>query len=567
MGSASSAARADPSGGPRRRPPLAVAGLAWVAAAAAALPPAYILVRALGGGLEPLVRALSRPATLTLVGRSLALAAGVLAICLAIALPAAWLVARTDLPGRRLWAVLAALPLVFPSYVAAFAFVSVLGPRGALQGWLEPLGVGSLPAVAYGYSGACLVLGLFVYPYLYLLLVAALRDLDATWEESSRSLGVGPWRTFVAVVLPRLRPALAGGSLLVVLYTLSDFGAVSIVRFNTFTVAIYNAYSGLFDRTSAAVLAAVLMLLAFAAVRLEAAAAGRLRPGGGTTPRPAAPVPLGRWKWPAMIALALLAAANLALPLGLIVFWAVRARAVGLPLGSAWGAAANSLVAAAAAALVAVLLALAVAWWRERYPGPGALLVERVARAGYALPGLVIALALVFFAARWARPLYQSLALLVAAYVIRFLPEALAAARAALAAVPPRLEEAARSLGRRPIQVLRSVTLPLMRRGLLAGLGLVFLTSMKELPATLILRPIGFDTLATRVWGYAAEGVYSRAAVPALLLVAVSALPVYLLVIAPALAVRGPKGLATAGRSRPAGEQLEPRAAAGAAEG
>ncbi len=504
----------------------------------AALPAAYILVRAAAGGLGALSGALLRPGTAVLLGRSLALAAGVLAIALAIALPVAWLVARTDLPGRRLWAVVAALPLVFPSYVAAFAFVSVLGPRGALQGWLEPLGVDSLPAVAYGYTGACLVLGLFVYPYLYLLLVAALRGLDAAWEESARSLGAGRWRTFVAVVLPRLRPALAGGSLLVVLYTLSDFGAVSIVRFNTFTVAIYNAYGGLFDRTAAAALAAVLMLLAFAAIRLEATAAGRFRLAGGRTPRPASPVELGRWRWPALIGLAALATANLVLPLGLILFWAVRARAAGLPLGNAWRPAANSLSVAASAAVVALLLALAVAWWKQRYPGPWATVVERLARAGFALPGLVIALALVFFAARWAPALYQGLPLLVAAYVIRFLPEALTAARAALAAVPPRLEEAARSLGRRPIQVLREVTLPLMRRGLLAGLGLVFLTSMKELPATLILRPIGFDTLATRVWGYATEGVYSRAAVPALLLVAVSALPVYLLVIAPALEAR-----------------------------
>ena len=519
-----------------------MAGLAWLTAVAASLAPAYILVRAGAGGRAALAETLLRPGALALLGRSLALTAGVLALALAIAVPAAWLVARTDLPGRRLWAVLAALPLVFPSYVAAFTFVSVLGPRGVLQGWLEPLGIEALPAVAYGYSGACLVLGLFTYPYLYLLLVAALRGLDTSWEESSRSLGAGPWRTFFAVVVPRLRPALAGGSLLVVLYTLSDFGAVSIARFNTFTVAIYNAYSGLFDRTSAAVLAAVLMLLAFAAVRLEATAAGRSRLDGGRTPRPASPVELGRWRWPATAALALLATVNLALPIGLILFWAVRARMAGLPLGSAWSAAGNSLVAASSAAVVALLLALAVAWWRERYPGPWAVVVERLARAGYALPGLVVALALVFFATRWARPLYQSLALLVAAYVVRFLPEALTAARSALAAVPPRLEEAARGLGRRPLQVLRSVTLPLMRRGLLAGLGLVFLTSLKELPATLILRPIGFDTLAIRVWSHATEGIYSRAAVPALLLVAAAAVPVYLLVIAPALGPRAPSG-------------------------
>ena len=430
---------------------------------------------------------------------------------------------------------LGALPLVLPSYVAAFSLVAVLGPRGYLQSWLEPLGVTALPPLVYGYSGALLVLALFTYPYLYLLLVAALRDLDPALEEGSRSLGAGRWETFLRVILPNLRPALLGGALLAVLYTLSDFGGVSIVRYNTFTLAIYNAYRGLFDRTVAAALASGLVVLTLAFIALEAGLLRRVRPSRVRPSRRQVPLKLGLWKWPALGGLGLVALVNVALPVGVMVYWGLRGMVVGNPLGAAGWAALNSLGVSAAAALLAVTLALPVAYWAARYPGRGSRVVERLCHSGFALPGLVIGLSIVFVASRYLRPLYQGLALLVAAYVIRFLPQALAAVRASLVALAPLFEEAARSLGLRPLAVFRTLVLPLIRPGLLAGAGLVFLTAMKELPATLLLRPTGFDTLATRVWSSAAEGIYSQAAVPALWLVAASAGPLYWLVIRPAL--------------------------------
>lgn len=535
---ASSSGRSRPVGAPRASAALAVPAL--LVAAAVNLPLVYLLLRSAERGMGGYLATVASARTLELVVATLALVVGVVALSLAVAVPLAWLVTRTDLPGRRAWAVAGALPLVFPSYVSAFALVAALGPRGYLQGWLEPLGVERLPELVYGYGGALLALALFTYPYTYLLLVATLSRLDPALEESSRALGAGRWRTFFRVVLPQLRPAIYAGSLLVALYTLSDFGAVSIARYNTFTLSIYNAYRGLFDRGVAASLATVLVLLTVGLIALEARLAQRVRPAPARVARRQVPVPLGRWRWPSLAALCLLHALTLGVPLGVVGFWGVRAVLVGNPLGRAGGAAFGSLSVSLAAAVVAVVLALPVTAWAARHPGWWSRLAERASHAGYALPGIVIALALVFFVSRTLRPLYQTLAVLVAAYVVRFLPEALAAARSAFAAVAPRLEEAARSLGRGPLSVLASLTLPLVRPGLAAGGGLVFLTAMKELPATLILRPIGFETLATRVWSAAAEGIYSEAALPALVLVAVSALPVYWLIIRPALAERPP---------------------------
>ncbi len=526
---------------PRRRRPRfspLLAAVALATALAVSSPLVYVVIRAAGAGPERLWSTIASPATLGLLARTVALVGGVVATAVAIALPAAWLVTRTDLPARRLWAVLGALPLVFPSYVAALALVATLGPRGYVTLWIEawtPLRIGGL---IYGYTGALLALALFTYPYVYLLLVAALRDLDPALEESSRGLGAGRWRTFARVVLPQLRPALYGGSLLVALYTVSDFGAVSITRFSTFTLAIYNAYRALFDRSLAAALSLVLVGLAVGLIGVEGLLVRRLPPHRLRPSRAAARRRLGRWKWPALLGLGGLASVNLALPLGVLIFWGVRAVRLGNPLGSTWQPALASLGVSLAAALAAVALSIPLALWAVRHPSPLARAVERLSRAGFALPGIVIALSLVFFVTRYLLPLYQTLALLVAAYVIRFLPEALAATRAAVASVSTRFEEAARSLGESQLGALRRLTLPLLRPGLLAGAGLVFLTAMKELPATLILRPTGFETLATRIWSTAAEGIYSQAALPGLVLVAISLLPTYLLVIRPALAPR-----------------------------
>ncbi len=509
-----------------RRPPLVLLGLGLVVGLAAALPALYLVVAVFddaGGALD----AVLTDRTLGLITRSLGLAAAVTAAAVAIAVPLAWLTVRSDLPGRRIWATLLTLPLVIPSYIGAYLFVSALGPRGALA---DLLGVEQLPSI-YGFGGAFLVLTLFTYPLVLIPLRGALQRMDPSLEEAARVMGRSPREVFRTVVLPQLAPAIGAGSVLVALYALSDFGAVSIMRFNSFTRDIYVAYQSGFGRTEAAALGLVLVLvmLALFAVyaRVRAARAlHRVTPG---TQRPAQPVRLGRWRWPALAFCSCVAAIALVLPVGVLLYWATKQISSGLELGALATNSWHSLLAAAAAAVAASLGAIVVALLSVRYPSVVTRIVERVGYAGYALPGIVVALALVFFTTRVALPLYQTLAVLVFALAIHYLPLAVSPIGASLVQVPPRLEEAARGLGRSPMAVLRTITTPLVASGVLGGAALVFLHALKELPATLLLAPIGFDTLATDVWHQTSFGFYEASAIPALLLLLIAAPPLYLL--------------------------------------
>jgi iron(III) transport system permease protein len=504
---------------------LALAGL--LVAASAVLPAAYLLIVVAGDLGDAFSTALTSR-TAAIVARTLALTAAVTATAIAIALPIGWLTVRTDLPGRRVWAVLCTLPLVIPSYVGAYLFIAALGPNGMLQ---EALGVASLPSI-YGFGGAWLVLSLFTYPLVLIPLRGALRRIDPQLEDAARAMGRRPLAVFRSVVMPQLWPVLAAGGLLVSLYVVSDFGAVSLLRFDSFTREIYIAYRSSFDRTAAAALGAVLIVLMLGLLLLSsrlrtAKVVHRLGPG---TLRPPRPYRLGRWRWPALAFCALVALVAFALPVGVLLYWASEGVASG---ATSWSRAAalagNSFGVSAGAALLGAFAALAIAALAVRYPGRLARLFERASHAGYALPGILVALALVFFATRVVPPLYQTTALLVFGLTIHYLPLAVGPIAAALVQVSPRIEEAARGLGRGRAEVFRTVTAPLARSGLLAGAALIFLHAMKELPATLILAPIGFETLATDIWTQTTFGFYEASAIPALLLLAVAAVPVYLL--------------------------------------
>jgi len=515
----------------RRAPLLAAPALAVVALVL--LPLAYIVLRAAGSGRSWSV--LARRQTLDLVLDTSALVGAVTACALLVGVPLAWLVTRTDLPGARVWTILAALPLVIPSYVAALALLGAFGPRGLLQRLLEgAFGTQSLPEI-YGFPGAVLALTLSTYPYVFLLAAAALREADPALEEASRGLGRPAFATFLRTTVPSLRPSLAAGGLLVALYTLSDFGAVSLMRYDALTRAIYLRYRALIDRAPAAALALLLVALTLLILVLEARSRGRGRFSRGSpgAARRRTPVALGRWRLPALAYCGLVVSAFLLVPLAVLGYWFANGVSLGRPLGLPWHLAGSSLLVSLAAAAVATAAALPVALLARGHPAPWTRGLERLGYTPNALPGIVIALSLVFFAANYATPLYGTMALLIFAYTVRFFPQALAGASSGLEGVDPRLEEAARGLGRRPARVFGSVTVPLARPGLLAGAALVFLSTMKELPATLLLRPLGFDTLATEIWRFSSLGLYSRAAPPALLLVAVSAPFVYLLVVRP----------------------------------
>jgi iron(III) transport system permease protein len=504
--------------------PLGLTVAATLVALAMLLPLAYLVLRALGAGEEGLRFVLSGR-TLVLLRQTLFLAVAVTALTALLGVPLAWLTARTDLPWARFWSVALVLPLVIPTYVGAFAFVAALGPRGLLQQQLERLlGVQRLPEI-YGFGGATLALTLFTYPYVFVTVRGALLRLDPAFEQASRSLGAGPWTTLIRVTVPLLRPSIAAGCLLVALYTLSDFGAVSLLQFDSLTRAIYLQYQGSLDRSGAALLALLLVAVTAAILLAEGASRGRARYYRfARATAPPERMRLGRWKAPALAFCAATVLVAVVLPVAVLLYWLARGIAASsVRFESLWHPVLNTGLAAGLAGAVALLAAIPVAVLAARHPGPLSSAVERITYGSFALPGIVVALSLVFFGANFARVLYQTLALLVFAYVIRFLPEAVGSLRSGLLQVNPRLEEAAASLGRARHQVFATITAPLIAPAALGGVALVFISAVKELPVTLLLSPIGFKTLATATWTATASGLYAQAAPPALLLVLLSA--------------------------------------------
>ena len=524
------AAAASPRVSPTRRPRPALVAAAVAVAALALLPAVYLVIRAAGAGAGGIAETLFTARIAGLLLRTTLLCAAVTATAVAIALPVAWLTMRTDLPGRRAWVVVSALPLVIPSYVGGYAFAAALGPRGLLQGWLEPLGVERLPAI-YGFGGAWLVLSLFTYPLVLLPVRAALASSDPSLEEASRALGRGRRATLLRVTLPQLRPATVSGALLVALYTLSDFGAVSLMRFDSLSRAIFVTYRSSFDRTHAAVLGLILVGLTTSVLVIELRTRGRgvQHSSHRGVRRPPHMTQLGAWRWPGLAVCGFVVGLALLVPVTVIAVWLGRGIASGVSFDLVFVPAVRSMQASVLGAGATVVCAWPIALLAARYKGSVVRLTETSASVGYALPGIVIALSLVFFGARLPF-IYQTLFLLVLAYVVHFLAQATGTLRASIAQIHPGIEEAARSLGAGPGEVLRRVTLPLIRPGVLTAFALVFLTVMKELPATLLLAPAGFHTLATEVWDAAAAGSFAKASVPALALVLLSSAPMAVLV-------------------------------------
>jgi iron(III) transport system permease protein len=507
--------------------PWLLLALAALVTAAVLLSPAYLILRAAESS-DTIWSALTAETTLRALYRTIWLTFTVTLACILIAVPAAWLTLRTDLPLRSFWTVTLALPLAIPSFVGGFITVSALGPGGMLQDVLSPLGVERLPSL-YGFKGAWLTLTFLSYPYVYLTVRAALRRADPALEEAARSLGKPPWHTFLHVNLPQLRPGIAAGALLLSLYVLSEFGAVSMLRYDTLTPIVYIQYTSSFDRSAAAVLGLPLIFLTVAFLAIESLTRSRARYHTTSQPRPARMLRLGAWRWPALLFCSFVSFIGIGMPVVVVLYWLFKGLDSGESTAFLSEAVINSARASVFAAGLAVIASLPIALLSVHHRGPVSSAFEKLAYLGQSLPGITIALALVFFSANFLTPLYQTIMLLVFAYAIRFLPEALGATRAAMLQVNPHTEEAARSLGAGPLRVFGWVTAPQILPGMSAGALLVFLTAMKELPITLLLSPIGFDTLATQVWSSTTQAFFTEAALPALLLIAVSAVAVLLL--------------------------------------
>jgi len=492
------------------------------------VPLAYLLVRALQAEPSQLYDLVVRWRNLRLLWNTVTLTAGVLVGTTLIAFPLAWLTTRSDLSGRGGLTLLGVLPLAVPGYVMAYVFLATTGQYGTLA---QTLGV-VLPRLS-GYEGAFLALTLGTYPYLFLNLRTALLGLDPALEESAQALGYSRWQVFRRVVLPQMRPAFLSGGLLIGLHVLGDFGVVSLMRYETFSYALYLQYAASYDRVYAACLALMLLMLTGAVLLLEAKLLTGLlyhRTGSGASRRAAA-WPLGRWTAGGYAFAGVVGFASVGLPVLTVGYWMADSVASGLPWASLGASLWASVSASAPAALLAALLALPVAYLGVRYPSKGAKAVERIAYLGYATPPLAFALALIVFTLGALPFAYQTLGLLVTAYALHFMAEAIGPIRSALYQAPPNLEEAARSLGRTPLQAFVGVTVPLLRRGLLVSVAFVFLSAMKELPLTFLLAPIGYQTLALDAWSFANEAMFGEAAPYALTIMGFSALFVGLLLV------------------------------------
>lgn len=495
-----------------RRPPLFLLLPAIGAAIVALLPLWYLLDRARSRGFGAVRDELWQRRTFDLVVRSSLLTGFVTILCLVVGVIAAWLVERSDLPARRTLRVLFALPLAVPSFVSAYAWVS----------WR--------PSLA-GFWGASLVLVAASYPYVYLPVGAALRRLDPAQEEVARSLGWNQRRIAFRLTLRQLRPSMAAGGLLVSQYVLSDFGAVATMRYEAFTWVIYGAYRAGFNPTRAAVLAVVLVGVSLALVAAEAASRGvaEARVGSGTARAPRA-IPLGRYRVVGYAFVATVLGVTIAFPVLRVASWVVFRPSADFDTGVFVRALGATMQLAGLAAGAVVLLAVPVGILAARFRRREVRLLEGATSVGHALPGIVVAISMVFVGVKLLRPVYQEIPLLVLAYAVLFLPLLVGTVRSTVEQIPLRLEEVARSLGKRPWQVVWRVTVPLAAPGVAAGTALVFLATMKELPATLLLRPTTTETLATRLWTATSVSDFAAAAPYALALMVFAALPTALLV-------------------------------------
>jgi iron(III) transport system permease protein len=494
----------------RTHPPLLFI-LSALIVLVALIPFFFVLGYVVSIGSEQAVALIWRPRVGELFRNTGLLVTGCVGLTAVLGTGMAWLVERTTLPGRRIWNVLLVAPLAVPAFVNSF-------------GWV------SLTARVEGYAGAVLIVSLSYYPLVYLPVAAMLRGLDPALEETAAALGYGPWRTFARVVLPQLRPALLGGTLIVALHTLAEFGALQMLRFPTFTTAIYDLYRSSFNGPAANMLAGVLLLCCMLLLTLELRLRGQHRYSrlGGGSARTIPRRNLGRYRAPCLVAVAALVALALGVPIGSLAFWLVTGSSTAFPVADLVTTAATTFGLGVAGAFVAMALAFPIAWLCVRRRGRLSMLLERSTYFGNAVPGIVVALALVTVSIRFAQPAYQTVVLLVLAYAIMFMPRAMISIRAALDQAPPVFDDVAHALGSGPIETLRRVTLPLVAPGLGAGSALVFLAVVTELTATLLLAPIGTRTLATQFWSNSSSIAYGAAAPYAALMVILSA-PVTLL--------------------------------------
>ena len=439
------------------------------------------------------------------------------------------LTVRYEFPGSKILFSLTILPLVIPSYIGALTYVSAFSPKGLFVDLFSKYGISEIIGIE-GFVGSWIVLTLFTYPYVQLICSSALRNLDSTVEDAARSLGVKKIKMYTKVVIPRLKKPIIYSSLLVGLYVISDFGAVSLMKYGTMTKAIYSYYVININGDPVIFYSTILILLAlvisFAQRGSELSRSAKV----SGTPREITKIKLSQKnKVLVLTFFGIVIFFSLLLPVSVLSYWLIRGLANGNSVSGTFSGVVGSLTAASVTSLFAMVIATPIVVMISQYRTKFGDIFEKVTLTLYGLPHIAVGISMLFITIKIFPAIYQTFTTLIISYLIVFLPQAVGGGQASMEQVKLSYIEASAGLGLSKLDTFFKVTFPLIYRGLVAGAALVFLSTMKELPQTLLLRPTGFSTMAVDIWSYASEALFTQAAFSAFILLAISAFPTYIL--------------------------------------
>lgn len=500
-------------------------------AACFATPIIYIIVRNITEGSNA-ISALFSSHTLSPLLNTIYLAISVTSATTLLGTLLAWIVVRTDIPFPRFWRVAVVLPLVLPSFLAGIALLDAFRPGGVIPELLRPLGLG-MPPVIDGFWGSFLALTLVTYPYVFLPTSARLSSLSTEQDEAAQVLGKGRWLIFSRIIWPQIANSTQAGALLVLLYVVSDFGLVRVMDYITLSTRIFT--NRLFDGPLSFSLGLILTILALLIAALESRAGKKAKQH--LEPGKKAPqlIPLGWWRTPALATVTLPVLLGLAAPIFIFIWWSFNTTSMswGERLSDLGSPLINTLWISVLVAVLAVAVMLPIAYLSARYKERGTNYIRAVIASSFAIPGLLIALSTIFMTLEipGLEILYLTFIPLIFAYIVHFGIQALRSTEVGVLTLDTQLTETAQALGATRFQRLFKIELPMMAPTLLAGIGIVLLSVMKELPITLLASPIGFQTLATRIWGLEEEGFLADTGLTALILVILSSILTWYLVL------------------------------------
>lgn len=488
------------------------------------IPIVYIFSRALTAPIEKW-EIMFKTRIPFLLWNTLSLALTVTLITTIIGVALAWLVEHSNLPGRKFFKIALSLPLLIPPYIGALTYVIFFGPRGILYSSL-----GGSPINIYSFFSVAFVLSMFTFPYVFLIVCASLRKISANYAEAGRSCGASYCTIFRRIILPLMKPAILSSSIIVLFYVVSDFGAIAMLRYTTFSSSIYFQMVGSLDRSSAAILSIVLVALGLAILLIKAYILNKkVFYQNSKSNRKIDPINLGKFKYISLAFVGIVLLFSVILPLSTLTAWSIKGINEGVVTLKTLGYIKNSLTVSIGAAFITMIISVPVAYLKFRNPSKLTFIMNNICHVGLVIPGTLLALGMVFFVSRYFPWLIGSQIILMVGFSIRYMSRNLQSTEASMALISKNLDETAYSLGKDFKVVLLKVILPSILPGVLSGGALVLVSSLKELPITLMLRGAGFDTLAVRIWIESSDGFYTHAAPAGLLIVLVSILPLYLM--------------------------------------